>query len=76
LTRADIEAWRTPFAEARLRPIHLLSMIERAFGFHTTIPLLRSIDEWILRRVPSTWRLCRYGILYLRKAEAAPVEVS
>ena len=61
---------RAPFAEFRLRPIQLLSMVERAFGFGRKIPILRRIDGAILRRVPAAWRLCRYGVLYLRKSDS------
>ena len=68
LTREDIRAWMAPFAAGRLRPIQLLAMVERAFGFGTTFPLLQRIDSVILRHVPSAWRLCRYGVLYLEKA--------
>ena len=75
LTREDIAAWRAPFASATLRPIQLTSMVERAFGFDTSFPVLRRLDDEILRRVPSAWRLCRYGILYLRKAESDPESV-
>jgi 2-polyprenyl-3-methyl-5-hydroxy-6-metoxy-1,4-benzoquinol methylase len=70
LTVQDIAAWRAPFAEFRLRPIQLLSMVERAFGFGRKIPILRRIDGIILRRIPAAWRLCRYGVLYLRKSES------
>jgi 2-polyprenyl-3-methyl-5-hydroxy-6-metoxy-1,4-benzoquinol methylase len=69
LTLQDLATWRAPFAEARLRPIQLLSMVERALGFGRKIPILRRIDRVILRRVPAAWRLCRYGVLYLRKSE-------
>jgi SAM-dependent methyltransferase len=69
LTARDIAAWRAPFEEARLRPIHLFAMLERAAGFGTTLPLLRKLDDAVLRRVPQAWRLCRYGVLYLRKAD-------
>ncbi len=72
----DIAAWRAPFAEFRLRPIQLLSMVERALGFGHKIPILRRIDGVILRRVPSAWRLCRYGILFLRKSESVPEATS
>ena len=65
LTRADLRTWMAPFATAKLRPIQLLAMIERAFGHHTTFPTLQRLDDAILRRVPATWRLCRYGVLYL-----------
>ena len=72
MTRQDIAIWRAPFAEARLRPIQLLSMVERAFGFHRTFPALRRLDDRILRRFPSTWRLAWYGILYLTASGALP----
>lgn len=72
LTSRDLSAWRAPFAEFRLRPIQLLSMVERAFGFGRKISILRRIDEVILRAVPSAWRLCRYGVLFLRKSDAVP----
>lgn len=72
LTVADLAAWRAPFGEARLRPVQLTSMIERAFGFQTSFPVLRRLDTAILRAMPSAWRLCRYGILYLRKADGGP----
>jgi 2-polyprenyl-3-methyl-5-hydroxy-6-metoxy-1,4-benzoquinol methylase len=70
LTVNDLAAWRAPFEEFRLRPIQLLSMVERAFGFGRKIPILRRIDGIILRRIPEAWRLCRYGVLYLRKSES------
>jgi SAM-dependent methyltransferase len=72
LTRDDLRTWFAPFAVGRLRPIQLLSMIERAFGHHTTFPRLRRIDDLILRRVPSVWRLCRYGVLYLENPAERP----
>jgi SAM-dependent methyltransferase len=71
LTRDDIRTWMAPFASGRLRPIQLLAMVERAFGFSTTFPTLRRLDDAILRRLPMTWRLCRYGVLYLTKSAEA-----
>ncbi len=65
LTVRDIAAWRAPFVDARLRPIQLLAMVERAFGFGHKAPILRRMDAYILQRVPAAWRLCRYGILFL-----------
>ncbi len=70
LTVADVAAWRAPFAEFKLRPIQLLSMVERALGFGKKLPLLRRIDAAILGRVPSAWRLCRYAVLYMTKSDA------
>jgi 2-polyprenyl-3-methyl-5-hydroxy-6-metoxy-1,4-benzoquinol methylase len=66
LTARDLATWRAPFAEFRLRPIQLFSMVERAFGNGREIPMLRRIDGVILRRAPAAWRLCRYGVLFLR----------
>jgi hypothetical protein len=40
------------------------------FERYATARLRRRIDGLILRRVPSAWRLCRYGILFMRKSEA------
>jgi SAM-dependent methyltransferase len=70
LTVADLAAWRAPFAEFRLRPIQLLSMVERGLGFGHTIPVLRRVDAEILRRVPAAWRLCRYVVLYMQASDA------
>ena len=70
LTRADIAAWGEPFAEFRLRPVQLLSMVERALGFGRQVPALRKADEVLLARVPSLWRLCRYAVLFIGKAPA------
>jgi SAM-dependent methyltransferase len=69
LTRADIAAWRAPFAEFKLRPVQLLSMVERGLGFGRQIPALRRADEILLARVPSLWRLCRYAVLYMQTSE-------
>lgn len=68
LTTADLAAWRRPFAEFRLRPIQLLSMVERALGFGRKLPVLRRIDAYILARVPAAWRLCRYAVISMRKS--------
>ena len=68
LTIKDLAAWRAPFGEFRLRPIQLLSMVERGLGFGRKIPILRRIDAIILRKVPAAWRLCRYGVLFMRKS--------
>ena len=70
LTRDDIRAWMAPFASGRLRPIQMLAMVERAFGFDTVFPILRRIDDVVLRSFPWTWRLSRYGVIYLAKSAA------
>ncbi len=67
LRRSDIRAWTRPFAVADLRGIQLLSMLERAFGFGHQFALLRRIDTRLLKRWPSLWPLCRYGVLTLTK---------
>jgi 2-polyprenyl-3-methyl-5-hydroxy-6-metoxy-1,4-benzoquinol methylase len=71
LTRADLRAWRAPFAGSSIRPIQLLSMLERAVGFGHDFPILRRIDTSILRMVPGSWRLCRYAVLYLEASSPA-----
>lgn len=61
----DVEAWLAPFAEGHIRGVQLTSMVERMFGFNTAIGPLRYIDGELLRRWPSLWPLCRYGVLTL-----------
>jgi SAM-dependent methyltransferase len=70
LTRADIAAWQEPFAEFRLRPVQLLSMVERALGFGRRVSVLRRADDVLLARAPSLWRLCRYAVLFMAKPTA------
>jgi SAM-dependent methyltransferase len=84
LTAADLEAWRAPFARVRLRPVQLLSMVERALGFGRAVPPLRTLDRMLLRRFPGLGRYCRYGILLFEtsrepsaaSAAAASIDVS
>jgi SAM-dependent methyltransferase len=63
LTAADIRAWRAPFQRARMRPVQLFSMVERALGFGHPLPPLRALDRALLRRWPRLGRFCRYGVL-------------
>jgi len=74
LTANDLRLWRAPFAQTRMRPFHLLSMIERAFGFGHPFPTLRRIDRRLIKRFPRLGRLCRYAVL-LFEAHPSPARV-
>jgi SAM-dependent methyltransferase len=75
LTAADLDGWRAPFARVRMRPVQLLSMVERALGFGRAVPPLRTLDRMLLRRWPGLGRYCRYGIL-LFETSAVPSAAS
>lgn len=63
LREEDLQAVAAHFSTARLRPFYLFSMISRAFGKRETVPLLWSLDEFLLARFPGLWRWCRYAVL-------------
>jgi SAM-dependent methyltransferase len=63
LRYSDIEAWSAPFAEADIRGVQLLSMVERGLGFHRRVGLLREYDRLLLKRWPGLWPWCRYAVL-------------
>lgn len=67
LTRADLRAWRKPFASMEMEPIQLLSMVERGLGFHKKIGALRKADEFLFRTFPSLAPLARYAFLFFQK---------
>jgi SAM-dependent methyltransferase len=67
LTAADLDAWRGPFERVRMRPVQLLSMVERGLGFGHPIRPLRTLDRMLLRRWPGLGRFCRYGILLFER---------
>jgi SAM-dependent methyltransferase len=69
LTAADIRAWEGPFRRVAMRPVQLLSMVERGLGFGHPLPPLRALDRALIRRWPRLGRLCRYGILLFEKGE-------
>jgi 2-polyprenyl-3-methyl-5-hydroxy-6-metoxy-1,4-benzoquinol methylase len=71
LTAQDLRIWRAPFAEVTLRPVQLLSMVERAVGARRIGPL-RLLDDALLARFPGLAPLCRYGVLCFR---ARPAEL-
>ena len=79
LTANDLRLWGAPFADARMRPFHLLSMVERGLGFGHPLPFLRKADRWLLARFPRLRRLCRYAVLLFEakgSAETARAETS
>jgi SAM-dependent methyltransferase len=78
LTAADIRAWEAPFGSVRLRPIQLLSMVERVLGFGHALPPLRALDRVLLRRWPRLGRFCRYSVLLFearRSSAASGIEI-
>jgi SAM-dependent methyltransferase len=66
LTAADMRAWKAPFAQVTMRPVQLLSMVERALGTERRIQILRTIDDVLIKSFPSVGRMCRYGVLFFR----------
>lgn len=67
LTYEDIHQWGRGFREFRYREIQLLSMLERGLGFGKKIPLLRRLDDFLLRQFPFLRVFCRYVVMYCIK---------
>jgi len=51
------------FRRTQVREMYLLSMIGRAMGTETTWAWLWRFDEWILHRLPTLRRFCRYAVI-------------
>jgi 2-polyprenyl-3-methyl-5-hydroxy-6-metoxy-1,4-benzoquinol methylase len=62
LRREDLAHLTAPFAQSHVRPIQLLTMLERALGFRR-MPRLRAADAWLLERVPQLRSWCRYVVV-------------
>jgi SAM-dependent methyltransferase len=67
LRAAHLRAWTRGYRHVDVRGVHLLSMIERGFGFDREFPILRKVDEALLRRFPSLVSMCRYAAIMLTK---------
>lgn len=67
LTYEDIHTWGKGFREFTYREIQLLSMLERGLGFGRKIPLLRRLDDFLLRQLPFLRGFCRYVVMYCIK---------
>lgn len=67
LTYQVMDAWTDGYQYREYREIQLLSMVERAFGWETTFPILRKMDAHILKHIPFLRRFCRYVIIYAVK---------
>lgn len=67
LKAQHLRAWTHGYSEVDVRGVHLLSMIERGFGFGKDFRWLRNIDDAMLRRFPSLVSMCRYAALMLTK---------
>ena len=64
LTYADMDSWTESAKFKEYREVQLLSMIERGFGWGMEFPVLRKIDEYLLKNVPFLRRFCRYVVIY------------
>ena len=51
------------FRATRVREFYLFSMISRAIGGETWFPALWALDEFLIRRVPTVRRWCRYVLV-------------
>lgn len=67
LNYEEIHAWGQPFNQFHYQEILLLSMVERAFGFKTRLPILRRLDNILLKHLPFLRRYCRYVALFMIK---------
>lgn len=67
LREVELAQWRAGWSSFEMRPVQLLSMVERGFGFGRRMPRLRRADETLLRRFPSLGRYCRYAVLQMVK---------
>lgn len=68
LSYREIHEWGRRFAQFRIEEYQLLSMLERGLGFNRPLPLLRKLDDFLLKRVPFLRRYCRYVSLFMVKA--------
>lgn len=67
LTYDDLHDWGAPFSDFSYTEVQLLSMMERALGRNRRFQRLRSVDRFLLSRVPPLRRYCRYVMLYMNK---------
>lgn len=65
--REHLRAWTAGYREVQVQGVHLLSMVERGFGFHTELPALRRLDRALLQRFPVLLPMCRYAAVRLVK---------
>jgi ubiquinone/menaquinone biosynthesis C-methylase UbiE len=66
---ATVRQLRSSFGSAVIRPFYLTAMLNRAFGFDIELEVLERLDDWVLRRVPTAGRMCRYAVVVCVKAE-------
>lgn len=64
LNYRQIRSWGAPFRRFEYHEVHLLGMIERAFG-HQRVHLapLHRLDRTILKVLPVMGRFCRYAVI-------------
>jgi SAM-dependent methyltransferase len=67
LRYASLRAARRHFSKTSVREFYLTSMLNRVFGFDVSLRRLERLDDWLLKRVPSFRRLCRYVVVTFEK---------
>ncbi len=67
LTYKDMDAWTHNFQFREYKEVQFLSMIERAFGWGRRFPVLRKLDEYLLKNIPMLRRFCRYVVIFAIK---------
>jgi SAM-dependent methyltransferase len=60
---ATIRTLGESFSSTSIKPMYLTSMLNRAFGFGVELHALQDFDDWLLGRVPTFGRLCRYVVV-------------
>lgn len=60
---STVRTLRRHFSSASIRTFYLTAMLNRAFGFNVELGSLERFDEWLLARVPTFRRLCRYSVV-------------
>lgn len=69
LNYRQIKQWGEPFDKFEYREVHLLGMVERAFGYkrRVRLPILHKTDNAIRKLLPFMRRFYRYIVLYMEK---------
>jgi len=67
LTYKDIEKWSRGYSGVHVRELQLISMIERGLKSRRKFPVLRRLDNYLLRRFSFLRRYCRFVVIGLLK---------
>ena len=67
LTYKDLLIWSHGFSEVHVRELQLISMLERGLKSQKMLPVLRRLDNYLLRRFSFLRRYCRIVVVGLVK---------